>query len=178
MLQIANVFHARLQDVKTFSTDGVQLNAWSIQPQNGNGNAVLLLHGLGDNRFGMAGYAELFLDHGYSVLMPDARAHGNSGGSSQPMVIWNAMTLRSGSDGLPSIGIHIAFTDWGNRWAPRNYCKRWRESRTFARSSPNLHFQHFAKFPTTVSANFFILAHGWAVPASANRGIRDSSTLA
>ncbi len=81
MLQIANVFHARLQDVSTFSTDGVQLNAWSIQPQNGNGNAVLLLHGLGDNRFGMAGYAELFLNHGYSVLMPDARAHGNSGGS-------------------------------------------------------------------------------------------------
>ena len=28
----------------------------------------------------MQGYAEMFLNHGYSVLMPDARAHGISGG--------------------------------------------------------------------------------------------------
>jgi len=35
---------------------------------------------MGDNRSGMAGYAELLLKHGYSVLLPDARAHGASGG--------------------------------------------------------------------------------------------------
>jgi uncharacterized protein len=81
MLQIANRFHATLKDVGIVTTDGVQLNAWNIQPENGNGNTVLLLHGLGDNRFGLAGYAELFLDHGYGVLMPDSRAHGASGGS-------------------------------------------------------------------------------------------------
>jgi pimeloyl-ACP methyl ester carboxylesterase len=28
----------------------------------------------------MTGYAQLFLAHGYTVLMPDARAHGTSGG--------------------------------------------------------------------------------------------------
>jgi alpha-beta hydrolase superfamily lysophospholipase len=42
---------------------------------------VILLHGLGDNRFGMTGYAELFLSRGFSVLMPDARAQGTSGGN-------------------------------------------------------------------------------------------------
>jgi hypothetical protein len=81
MLQIASGLHSTLQDVRMTTADGVQLNAWNIQPQNGTGNTVLLLHGLGDNRFGMAGYAELFLNHGYGVLMPDARAHGASGGS-------------------------------------------------------------------------------------------------
>jgi hypothetical protein len=46
----------------------------------GNGKAVILLHGLSDNRLGMIGYAELFMVHGFSILMPDARAHGASGG--------------------------------------------------------------------------------------------------
>ena len=29
---------------------------------------------------GAPGYAELFMVHGFSILMPDARAHGASGG--------------------------------------------------------------------------------------------------
>ena len=62
------------------ANDGIQLRAWSLHPQNRAANAVILLHGMGDNRSGMAGYAELLLKHGYSVLLPDARAHGVSGG--------------------------------------------------------------------------------------------------
>jgi hypothetical protein len=42
---------------------------------------VILLHGLGDNRTGMLGPAEMLLRHGYSVLLPDARGHGESGGA-------------------------------------------------------------------------------------------------
>src|SRR5690349_5827047 len=56
------------------------LRAWFIHPQQANGNAVILLHGLGDNRLGVSGYAQLLLSHGYTVLMPDARAHGESEG--------------------------------------------------------------------------------------------------
>jgi pimeloyl-ACP methyl ester carboxylesterase len=41
---------------------------------------VILLHGVGDNRMGMLGYADLLLRHGYAILLPDARAHGKSGG--------------------------------------------------------------------------------------------------
>src|SRR5262249_11952999 len=54
---------------------------WELRPENDRGDAVILLHGLGDNRAGMAGYADLLALHGYSVLMPDARAHGASGGA-------------------------------------------------------------------------------------------------
>jgi pimeloyl-ACP methyl ester carboxylesterase len=43
--------------------------------------SFILLHGLSDNRMGMIGYAELLLSHGYGVLMPDSRAHGQSGGT-------------------------------------------------------------------------------------------------
>jgi uncharacterized protein len=41
---------------------------------------VLLFHGVSDNRTGTVGYAEFLLRHGYSVVMMDSRAHGESGG--------------------------------------------------------------------------------------------------
>jgi uncharacterized protein len=41
---------------------------------------VILLHGLADNRMGMSGYAQLLLAEGFTVLLPDARAHRASGG--------------------------------------------------------------------------------------------------
>ena len=80
MVQIAAGLHSNLTNVQISAFDNATLRAWYIHPQNNNGDAVLLLHGLGDNRLGMQGYAEMFLNHGYSVLMPDARAHGISGG--------------------------------------------------------------------------------------------------
>lgn len=71
---------AELTDASISSRDAVTLRAWSIVPHRSNGNAVILLHGLGDNRVGMTGYADLLVGRGFSVLMPDARAHGASGG--------------------------------------------------------------------------------------------------
>ena len=69
------------RDISIRTEDNLVLRAWLFRPNSNNGNTVLLLHGLGDNRIGMTGYAELFLDHGYTVLMPDARAHGQSDGA-------------------------------------------------------------------------------------------------
>src|SRR5947209_16806748 len=65
---------ASIRDVQLVARDGATLRAWYAEPQNGNGSAVVLLHGLGDNRAGVAGYAKLFLVHGYRVLLPDSRA--------------------------------------------------------------------------------------------------------
>lgn len=73
-------YHADLQDVAITAADGAILRGWYVKPSGDNGSAVILLHGVGDNREGVAGYARMFLDHGYRVLMPDARAHGISGG--------------------------------------------------------------------------------------------------
>ncbi len=57
------------------------LRAWSIRPVRGAPDAAILLHGHTDNRAGMLGNAEMLLRHGYAVLLPDARAHGTSGGA-------------------------------------------------------------------------------------------------
>ena len=73
-------FHTELQDVTITAADGVALKGWFVHPRNYNGNAVILLHGITDNREGVAGYGHLLLQHGYAVLLPDARRHGESGG--------------------------------------------------------------------------------------------------
>lgn len=69
-----------LQNVSITAADGAVLKAWYIHPHEYNGNAVVLLHGITDNREGVAGYGALLLAHGYAVLLPDARRHGESGG--------------------------------------------------------------------------------------------------
>jgi pimeloyl-ACP methyl ester carboxylesterase len=76
----AHTLHADLNDASITAPDGAILRAWTIRPSSPNGDAVILLHGLGDNRIGMTGYAQLFLADGFTVLLPDARAHGSSGG--------------------------------------------------------------------------------------------------
>jgi uncharacterized protein len=77
----ADRFGAVLQDVSVVASDAVVLRAWFARPATNNGDAVILLHGIGDNRQGMTGFAELFLSKGYEVLLPDLRAHGTSGGN-------------------------------------------------------------------------------------------------
>lgn len=74
-------YGADLQPVVIQAADGVALHAWYSVPERQNGQAVILLHGIGDNRGGVAGYGQAFLREGYRILLPDSRAHGESGGA-------------------------------------------------------------------------------------------------
>jgi fermentation-respiration switch protein FrsA (DUF1100 family) len=74
-------YGADLRPVAITTADGVELKAWYVLPEHKNDRAVILLHGIGDNRGGVAGYGAGFLAAGYSILMPDSRAHGESGGN-------------------------------------------------------------------------------------------------
>jgi hypothetical protein len=78
---LSQQFGARQKDVSLTAADGAVLRGWYVQPANGNGSAVILMHGMADNRQGVTGFAHMFLMHGYAVLLPDSRAHGESGGS-------------------------------------------------------------------------------------------------
>jgi pimeloyl-ACP methyl ester carboxylesterase len=77
---ISHQLDSDLEDVSITTPDAITLRAWTIHPHRGNGDAVILFHGLADNRIGMTGYAQLLLVHGFTVLLPDARAHGASAG--------------------------------------------------------------------------------------------------
>src|ERR1700730_16621573 len=77
----ATRFGAALRDVSVTASDGSHLQGWLARPAKANGDAVILLHGIGDNRQGMMVFAELFLSNGFTVLVPDSRAQGESGGA-------------------------------------------------------------------------------------------------
>ena len=66
--------------VEITAPDGARLRGWFMRPPDANGDAVILLHGVSDNRMGMYGYGKWLAQNHYMVLLPDARAHGNSGG--------------------------------------------------------------------------------------------------
>jgi hypothetical protein len=66
--------------VAVVARDKVNLSAWWLQPSKPNGNCVVVLHGIADSRVSTVGFAPMFLNQGYAVLLPDSRAHGASEG--------------------------------------------------------------------------------------------------
>lgn len=77
---IAQAGKVEFRDVEITASDGAVLRGWFMNPAEANGDAVILLHGVSDNRMGMYGYGKWLVQHHYMVLLPDARAHGDSGG--------------------------------------------------------------------------------------------------
>jgi len=73
--------HATREDFVVTAQDGVLLRGWKVRAADPNGDWVLLLHGRSQNRLSMIRYAGFLLGSGYSVVMMDARAHGESGGT-------------------------------------------------------------------------------------------------
>lgn len=62
------------------SASGSTIHAWFARGQTGAG-AVLLLHGVGDDRRAMIERARFLRIAGYSVLIPDFQGHGESAGA-------------------------------------------------------------------------------------------------
>jgi alpha-beta hydrolase superfamily lysophospholipase len=77
---VAALSGSGVENARQTASDGTKLSGWYVQPDEWNGDSVILLHGVGDNREGMTSYARMFLGAGYAVLLPDARGHGESGG--------------------------------------------------------------------------------------------------
>ncbi|MEY2880536.1 MAG: hypothetical protein RLZZ15_2916 [Verrucomicrobiota bacterium] len=72
-------FLAAHETVRFPATDGVRLAAWFVPCPDAT-TAVVLLHGHGGNRASQLARAKFFRDHGYAVLLYDARGHGESAG--------------------------------------------------------------------------------------------------
>lgn len=66
------------KDVEFETVDGVALSGWYIPSRNGA--AVVMLHGSGSTRSGVLDQAAVLADHGFGVLLFDARGHGRSDG--------------------------------------------------------------------------------------------------
>jgi dipeptidyl aminopeptidase/acylaminoacyl peptidase len=69
-----------VETVEITAKDNARLSAWFLKSSQPNGNCVAVLHGIKDSRASSVRFSPMFLDQGYSVLLPDSRAHGASGG--------------------------------------------------------------------------------------------------
>lgn len=70
--------HTEHKDTYMISDDGICLHGIIID--NNSENWAVLVHGYDSEATGMLGYAQRFIDEGYSVFLPDNRGFGLSGG--------------------------------------------------------------------------------------------------
>jgi pimeloyl-ACP methyl ester carboxylesterase len=70
----------KAERVEFLSQDGLQICGWFIPGEKRQ--VIILLHGLGGSGLAMSHQARVLRKAGYSVLMPDLRAHGDSEGDS------------------------------------------------------------------------------------------------
>jgi fermentation-respiration switch protein FrsA (DUF1100 family) len=97
---IARQTGATWNDVHITAPDGARLDAWFFRPLKPNGSVAILLHGVGDTRLGVTGQAAFLLRSGFSVLTPDSRGHGASGGDLITYGIREASDVHAWSDWL------------------------------------------------------------------------------
>jgi pimeloyl-ACP methyl ester carboxylesterase len=91
--RVATEANAALSDVALIAHDGAVLAAWSVSRPGPARGTVVVLHGIGDGRASQLPLAALLLSDGYRVLVPDARAHGASGGTMLTAGIAEAVDL-------------------------------------------------------------------------------------
>jgi pimeloyl-ACP methyl ester carboxylesterase len=109
------IAHVSCEDATVTAPDGIVLKAWYYRPEQPTGASIILLHGLGSNRTDMVGLGYLFLKAGYSVLEPDLRGHGESGGftsygvlEEQDIHAWaDWMLVRPGTSRIYGFGVSL-----------------------------------------------------------------------
>ena len=124
----------RVEDVELTASDGVLLEGTFAVPEKQNGSAVILLHGIGDNRMGVAGFARLFLANGYRVLLVDSRAQGTSGGAFATYGVLERDDVHRWLDWLEKDQTESCVYGFGeSRWGRQFSCSLWRTKTDFAR---------------------------------------------
>ena len=77
---ITDVPSAPFNEVTITTCDNINLKGWDLQQENAKGT-VIMFHGHGSTRSGMAAEANAFYQMGYNVCAIDFRAHGKSEGN-------------------------------------------------------------------------------------------------
>lgn len=80
-VNIKEWFEKTRQDKFITSDDGLKLHAYYCESTAQRGKYVIACHGYTSKADDMGLYAKYFTEKGFSVLMPDARAHGQSEGN-------------------------------------------------------------------------------------------------
>jgi pimeloyl-ACP methyl ester carboxylesterase len=182
------------EDVEFETRDGLTIRASYVPSQNGA--AVILLHGSGGARIRPVDHAQMLLDHGYGVLLVDARGHGESDGQTNALG-WGAWPdveaasrylaerpdVHDGRIGMVgiSMGAEIGLDAASHIDTLRVLVSDGAGVRSFneLRSLP-FSWQHALEYPTQAVANGFVAVFSgtWLPPAIEDRvGLIDTPTL-
>lgn len=71
----------RHEELVLMSAEGIPLSSWLIRPSGISRGTILYLHGVSECKIAGLPMAGLLADHGFNILLYDARRHGDSGGS-------------------------------------------------------------------------------------------------
>lgn len=102
------------KDTYMVSDDGICLHGIVID--NDSDNWVVLVHGYDSEAEGMLGYAQKFLEKGYSIFLPDCRGFGSSGGGetsmghfeSKDLVKWTyRLSKETGAKNIVLLGVSM-----------------------------------------------------------------------
>jgi hypothetical protein len=96
--QVLSPVGAPRQDFVVRAADEVIGRGWKVRPEHPRGDGILLLHGRSHSRSERVRLREFILAAGYGVVMREARAHDEGGGSN----FGNASSLSS-----PLLGLRI-----------------------------------------------------------------------
>ncbi|HEY4608538.1 MAG TPA: alpha/beta fold hydrolase [Ilumatobacteraceae bacterium] len=88
------------QSLTLTTTDGVKLAAWYVQGKNGAG--IVVMHGAGSTRSDVLGQSAVLARNGYTVVLIDARGHGDSQGTAMDFGWYGDLDIAAGTEFLAS----------------------------------------------------------------------------
>ena len=100
-------------DDAVYPGDGVALKGWRCAASTARVGTLVFLHGIADNRAGVAGVAPRFVPRGFDVIAYDSRAQGESGGSVCTYGYWEKRDLKNVIDTIPSGPVVLLGTSLG-----------------------------------------------------------------
>jgi pimeloyl-ACP methyl ester carboxylesterase len=89
-----------VESVMVTTADGVELAGWYVPSENGA--AVLVRHGSGSTRSNVLPEAAVLAEHGFGVLLLDARGHGASDGRAMDFGWYGDLDIAAGTRFLAS----------------------------------------------------------------------------
>lgn len=88
------------ESVTLATTDGVELAAWYVPGTNRAG--VVIMHGAGSTRSEVLDEAAVLARSGYTLVLIDARGHGDSGGTAMDFGWYGDLDIAAGTEFLAS----------------------------------------------------------------------------
>jgi hypothetical protein len=107
------------ESVTFTTTDGVELAAWYMPGTNRAG--VVVMHGAGSTRSDVLDQAAVLARSGYTMVLVDARGHGDSGGTAMDFGWYGDLDIAAGLSSWHPVprSIPAGSASSGSRWAAR-----------------------------------------------------------